>query len=43
MYFELNEFDSPDDYINDSTSIEVELERRMELMQLNSAQARQIN
>ena len=37
------EFDSPDDYINDSTSIEVELERRMELMQLNSAQARQIN
>jgi hypothetical protein len=37
------EFDSPDDYINDSTSVEVELERRMELMQLNSAQARQIN
>ena len=37
------EFDSPDDYINDSTSIEVELERRMELMQLNSAQTKQIN
>ena len=37
------EFDSPDDYINDSTSIEVELERRMELMQLNSVQSKQIN
>ena len=37
------EFDSPDDYINDSTSIEVELERRMELMQLNSIQSKQIN
>jgi len=37
------EFDSPDDYINDSTSIEVELGRRMELMQLNSVQSKQIN